>query len=59
MARVPRFQAFATSLLATAMVAAGLAAVPLALAQQLPTWPAHPIRTILRREARRMSGTSL
>jgi len=36
MARVPRFQAFAASLLATAMVAAGLATVPLALAQQLP-----------------------
>ena len=36
MAKVPRFQAFAASLLATAMVAAGLAAVPLALAQQLP-----------------------
>ena len=36
MARVPRFQAFAASLLAIAMVAAGLAAVPLALAQQLP-----------------------
>src|SRR6478609_10277394 len=36
MARVPRFQAFAASLLVSAMVAAGFAAVPMALAQQLP-----------------------
>src|SRR6478609_2555905 len=36
MARVPRFQAFAASLLVSAMVAAGFAAVPVALAQQLP-----------------------
>jgi hypothetical protein len=57
MPRVPRFQAFAAPLLATALLAAGPFSAHLALAQQLPHLAGTP--TIQPRETRQMSRTSL